>query len=845
MSSIADNRKGILLEGNVFIQESPYISDQGSGALTIADTVTIKSTAVATSSATGALTVAGGMGVGGSAYIDADLDVNGVTTLDSTQINTTEGALSVSGTGPSSGIASTTDGAVSLTSAASGITLVGNAASSFSTSGAHNLSLASGAGVSLLTSGKAASDAITITASNAAGGITASSGTGGTLLTSSGTSTVALSSDADYDLQLRRYGTTTSSNTSKISISNERGTGSSAVELVSTLGGMTQTALTGWSAAATQGPFAITGTGSMSKILLNSVQDTDHLVLHLAALSNSELRILSDTVGDKAIRLIANFGGIHQSARTNYNVEVEQGPFSLLSTNTPDTLGSSIVSQTSSNGQDFLITCTADTPNTSRLILTGAGTSTDAILLSASTGGIESSSVTGFQVNVQAGPFNLISAGGSVGSMMQYTALAAGRDMTMELAGAVDSKLRILSAGTGTQAVDMVASAGGVRVQAAKMVSVQSTDTTDGIKIGTETADVPVTIGNSSNSTVVVGKHLVVSGNLTVSGTTTVIETTTVSIADNIVLVNSGPMGTGDAGVVAKRYQTLEASTSGDVLSDTPNASGSVLGGTSVTVALAPASSSITDFYKDYWLKVTYADSEVPAVVRKVKAYNGDTKVATIYGTSETDGLDMVVAPAVGDSYALYGHGFVASYFDESTNMYDIAYTNMSPDVAGAVNVTGRPDVYVGGLQIERDLQVSTINEFGSGGVTIEGVTVDDGDITGLSSINGNTLDKTITVSLSDAEGVSNGAFISDITQPGPYQLMVKDQSVGGANAIFMMSKSNATHNGQVNRLVSAQGANNQRLEIVWNSNQQPRLFYRRAPDDGSTRTYSIKITTV
>ena len=69
-------------------------------------------------------------------------------------------------------------------------------------------------------------------------------------------------------------------------------------------------------------------------------------------------------------------------------------------------------------------------------------------------------------------------------------------------------------------------------VDATGLVTIDSSDA-NGIKIGTNSAAKPVTIGHTT-SEVTVGDNLTVTGNLTVSGTTTTVNSTTVSIADPI-----------------------------------------------------------------------------------------------------------------------------------------------------------------------------------------------------------------------------------------------------------------------------------------------------------------------
>ena len=70
-------------------------------------------------------------------------------------------------------------------------------------------------------------------------------------------------------------------------------------------------------------------------------------------------------------------------------------------------------------------------------------------------------------------------------------------------------------------------------VDASDDVTIDTSDTTGGIKIGAGVSGVPVTVGHTT-SEVTVGDNLTVTGNLTVNGTTTTVNSTTVSIDDPI-----------------------------------------------------------------------------------------------------------------------------------------------------------------------------------------------------------------------------------------------------------------------------------------------------------------------
>jgi len=70
-------------------------------------------------------------------------------------------------------------------------------------------------------------------------------------------------------------------------------------------------------------------------------------------------------------------------------------------------------------------------------------------------------------------------------------------------------------------------------------VNLDTTDTSDGIKIGAVTSGVPITIGHTT-SEVTVADNLTVTGDLTVNGATTTVDTTNLLVKDPVVLLASG-----------------------------------------------------------------------------------------------------------------------------------------------------------------------------------------------------------------------------------------------------------------------------------------------------------------
>jgi len=89
---------------------------------------------------------------------------------------------------------------------------------------------------------------------------------------------------------------------------------------------------------------------------------------------------------------------------------------------------------------------------------------------------------------------------------------------------------------------------------------VNATSTTNATS--TASGSVVVSGGVGINKDLNIGENLYVTGNLTVSGTTSSLNTNTITIKDNLFILNSGPSGLVDGGILVKRY---ESGTSGSI----------------------------------------------------------------------------------------------------------------------------------------------------------------------------------------------------------------------------------------------------------------------------------------
>lgn len=233
------------------------------------------------------------------------------------------------------------------------------------------------------------------------------------------------------------------------------------------------------------------------------------------------------------------------------------------------------------------------------------------------------------------------------------------------------------------------ATAGGIDVDATGLIAIDTTSVSQGITIATATEGVPVTIGTLTSLTTI-------AGDLTVQGTTTTVNTETLVVEDNLILLNSGNGELGmDSGLVVRRHQTVNNLGTGDVVAGPVpiQESGQFRTGSSTpgTLVLDLHASLTDDFYNGWWIKITSGTGINQ--VRRIKDYVGATGTATIHVTADNteafyDGLDLVTAPASGDSYNLYSDVHQATFYNETSDNWTFANLARNPDPASEPGVS-------------------------------------------------------------------------------------------------------------------------------------------------------------
>jgi hypothetical protein len=124
-----------------------------------------------------------------------------------------------------------------------------------------------------------------------------------------------------------------------------------------------------------------------------------------------------------------------------------------------------------------------------------------------------------------------------------------------------------------------------------------------------------------------------------------------------------------DTGYLIQRYQQENDEGTGTVVSDTPALTGTAQSGSSTTIRLASGTSSTTDYYKNWWIKIT-AGTGINQV-RKILVYNGTTKDAT---TS-----NWTTSPNNTSVYALYFRHTTGLIYDDTSLLWKLVYHPAPP----------------------------------------------------------------------------------------------------------------------------------------------------------------------
>lgn len=780
-----------LLHGSLTIEPGYDVDSFGSGDITVHNNVYVNGTANSTAAANGALVVGtGGLGVAANTFLGGTLNVSSTSNLQTTNIDTTLGGLNVSG-----------GNAVNVNvSMASNIVSFGT------------LTLNSSGGNAILQSGLNANNAVQLVAQNAAGGVDILSGQTGQVTITGGSGGIQESTSAG-----------------SINLTANGATGSFQVN----------------SSAANQTlTLAVNGaTDSAINIFSAGTSATQDAIKIFASTSTGNILIANNTIGSGSITNYAGSTGYFVTTNTG-------GPVSLISNGA----NSNFTVNSIGAGSTLTVGATGEFTGT-QLILQSAGTNgTSAVLIrtTSTVGGIQLSNPSGSSGGIQ---FDSGSGGidGTTqdGGAIQFLAVGAasylknqtnanGQHLTIgvESTGSTFASHLILLNQAGGNINVSTLSGGNLSASISGQVNINSSDSTNGINIGT-LQNTPVRIGTNTSTTTIYG-------NLDVQGTTTTIESTTVQIVDNIIELNNGPTGTADSGIAVKRYQGWEDGTLvgpvctgivGDVVADVADnfnlGAYNVVGAGSTSTILAldavDPNFGTPGFYNGWWVKILPDDTLTfttgACQVRRIKNHTGPT--AVLYGTADEasspnvppQGRDFTTTPVAGTLYALYPCHWIMSIWDALNKEWAIVCSPMD-------TVTATPPIahYV-------DLHINNL--------TANAITAN--------TINGTTADVQGTINLTDNSTAGVNLTLPGSINYGIYMIMIRPTTAATnrPSAVFTIGRINAATAGQVSRLIAVKGSGNSNLDIDWNASALPQIKYRPSPGVAGTTNYTYKITTV
>lgn len=803
------------------------------------------------SSATGSLTLPAG-----SATIGTTLSVAGNSTLNSTSISTANGPFAVSGAGNSSisssngtvSLATTSANPVNITSGSvCNITSATNLVMSASTGTA---SLTSQTGITLrntltgdilltTTNGKVnatGSDgtpsAILLQTSGSSSGITLTSGTGGLNfnstasfnMTATKASNITLATTAtnqDFNLKM------TGGSTSRVVISND-GTTADALTWTASQGGLTSNTVTGMTLRNSSGGYDLQSTGGGFSMVSIAQANTHNGLISLKGMFNNSLTLNSEGTSPSAYNVTTPNGGWTVTSKTNATLNVTNGPFSFNSSNTSQNSNLTVAGTVS--GQDFTLQIQDPTATKAiRLVSVSDGTGADALYQVAGNGGMTTRVTKNWITNVVNGAFTL--TGTNALSTIQQTSNGNGQDLVIGLvngtSSAGTSKLSLKSSGTSSNAIflNTTSTGGGINVTAAGQVSIDAADLTNGINIGCNSNNIPINIGVlSSSAPTTINTDLIINGKFKALGSYTEIASTQQIARDRFAVYNGYPALSGDTGLLFQRYQSF-TSTADDVVSDAPNATGTVNGTCSTsTIVLAANSSAVDNFYQGYFVVLTNGTGKNQ--IAKIKSYIGATQVATLAGPADTPpGQFWTTVPDTTTTYALYGHGYMGISYIESTDTFALTYSAID---LGATNtslrVTGYVPLLVKSLSATNGVMTDTVTGYSGNNVNVAGINHNNGALTNVSSINGAPPPVYYPVTITVTNGVPTTAVLTGSGLTGSNILVICGTYTNAACGTFVLCRGVSTITASPVTLASSAGGPTQSREnllVSWPANGQ------------------------
>lgn len=310
-------------------------------------------------------------------------------------------------------------------------------------------------------------------------------------------------------------------------------------------------------------------------------------------------------------------------------------------------------------------------------------------------------------------------------------------------------------------------------------------------------------VGISGNMNIL--GNAVIAGNLTVMGTTTSINSVNTTLTDNILILNSGPAGTKDSGYIIQRYQLDNNTGSGDVVNDNAYFINNLplqTGMTNTQIKFNTDASSVDNYYKGWWVKVTSGLSVNQ--VRQITSYSGGSRIAALSSAWNSQN------PTLGDTVSLYNKPYIGVVFSELYRRFEFGGTTQDPG-SSSIDLTDTLPIYFSGAT-STSTQPSTSANTGAiitnGGIGISCTTNSTSITSGgaLTVAGGCSIAKTLNVSsvyvnsvnitpnLGDIMATTVFTAANNISSPANITGLIFNNDVWGAD-IYLSARLTATTN--------------------------------------------------
>ena len=141
-----------------------------------------------------------------------------------------------------------------------------------------------------------------------------------------------------------------------------------------------------------------------------------------------------------------------------------------------------------------------------------------------------------------------------------------------------------------------------------------------------------------------------------------------------MILLNAGPSGSHDSGLIIQRYQTSNNNGFGDVVRDTAKIIYElpIQTNDSNIIILPDNASIIDDYYKNWWIKIDSGFCN--GQTRQIIQYNGLRKIAYLNEPFLNQG------PSPKDFISMYNKNFVGIIYNELSNIFEFGSTCNNPN---------------------------------------------------------------------------------------------------------------------------------------------------------------------